>query len=103
MYLGQVMIDSHTRLNHMQDYQVMQGLYETCCTLSESLSKAKKEKKALEDFKRNYDPAMETLQEEKWHLNEVVGRYIIEKNNFEKKIKALEVDLADHQQKLEDV
>lgn len=62
----------------------------------------KKEKKVLEDYKKDYDPTMETLREEKRRLHEAAIKYIIEKNNFEKKIKSFEADLDDHHHKLKE-
>lgn len=46
---------------------------------------------------------MENLREETLQLHEVVDRYIVEKNNFRKKIKALEADVADHDRKCEEL
>lgn len=45
---------------------------------------------------------MESLRQDKQRLHDATGRYIIEKNNFENRIKSLETDLADCQQKLKD-
>lgn len=103
MYLGQAMIDSRMRLDNVHDVQELQCLRESSHTMRESLIKEKKERKALEDYKNEYDPAMDTLRQEKQHLHEAVVSYIVEKNNFEKRIKFLEANLADRQQKLEDV
>lgn len=82
MYLGQAMIDSRTRLDHVHDFQELHLLCESSHALRELLTKEKKEWKALEDYKKEYDPAMETLRQEKQHLHEDAGRYIVEKNNF---------------------
>lgn len=46
---------------------------------------------------------METLQEEKLQLHEAIGRYIVEKNNIKKRIKALEGDIIDHERKCEEL
>lgn len=96
------MLNSRTRLDHMHNQQELIGLHEKCHKLRDFLSKPKKQKKAIEDYKNYYDPTMETLQQEKQCLHEAVGRYIVKRNYFKKQIKSLEVDLANGQQKLDD-
>jgi len=46
---------------------------------------------------------MDKLCEGKQKLHEAARRYIIEKKNFEKEIKALKNDLSPHQQTIDDL
>lgn len=104
MNLGQAMLDCHTKVDHRKDFQDLQSLCQSFHSQQDELIKEKKERQALEEYKKQYDPStLETLCQDKQQLHKAVGRYIIEKNNFKSHIKSLEVDLSDCQWKLEDV